>query len=211
MTLQALPTQPEVWRPSPGYHCAALQEDSKARAVSTVEDEADEYWKEWWQKCDRLMKLQVPPPNPAGRLARYQNKPVQELPPVPPLPTLDAQQKVVMVEQPQPPRTGSWTGQKIDFPRDFEDDMDDWVQLEPVSPRRDQVWREVAMIEMMAMGQMGMGQPPEMLPMPEPTSGVAGDLPAPAWKKVTNVIRNAEGRIERVEETEEPPDDAVQP
>ncbi len=181
MTLQALPSQPEVWRPTAGYHLAALQEDSQARSVSVAEKSCDEYWEEWWAKCDKLMVMQVPTPPPAGRLVRYQQKPVFEAPPVPPMPMADAKGQVQLMEQPQPPLTGSWSGQKIDFPQDYADDMQDWMKLEPVSLRRDQVLRELAVFEMQMAGEAGMAAPPALGGLPPATSGVAGDLPALPW------------------------------
>ncbi len=180
MTLQALPTQPTVWIPTVGYHCAALQEDSKARSISAVEDGSDEYWDEWWAKCDSVMRMQVPHKPPLERLARYLNKPVMEAPPVPPQAMLGPKGEVQLIEQPQPPRTGSWLGQKGDFPQDFAEDMTDWVQLEPVSMRRDQVMREIAGFELLMAGQQGMAPPPELTQAP-PTSGVADELPALPW------------------------------
>ncbi len=181
MTLQALPSQPEVWRPTGGYHLAALQEDSQARSVSVAEKSADQYWEEWWAKCDKLMAMQVPVPPPAQRLVRYQQKPVFEAPPVPPMVMPDAKGQPQVMEQPQPPLTGSWSGQKIDFPSDFQHDLMDWMKLEPVSLRRDQVLRELAVFEMQIAGQQGMAQPPALAGLPPPTSGVAGDLPELPW------------------------------
>ena len=181
MTLQALPSQPEVWRPTGGYHLAALQEDSQARSISVAEKSADQYWEEWWAKCDKLMAMQVPLPPPAQRLVRYQQKPVFEAPPVPDLIVPDAKGQPVAQPQPQPPLTGSWSGQKIDFPNDFQHDMMDWMKLEPVSLRRDQVLRELALFEMQMAGQQGMAQPPSLAGLPPPTSGVAGDLPPLPW------------------------------
>ncbi len=181
MTLLALPKAQEVWRPSPGYLLAGVQDTQSAEKSQKVAVKAaDKYWEEWWAKCDATKKRQVPPPPPAGRLARYQNKPTMEAPPVPPLPTLDAKQQIVMVEQPQPPRTGSWAGQKVDFPKDYEHAMADWIQLEPISPRRDQVLREIAGIEIMMTAEQGMAEPPAV-GLPPPTSGVAGELPELPW------------------------------
>lgn len=182
MTLQALPKQPEAWRPSPGYSAAALREQSEAKALGAINDAAEDYWTQFWHDCDALMLMEYPTPPPAQRLVRWQNKPTQELPPVPPAPMVtDDKGTVEMIEQAQPPLTGSWFGQKIDFPKDYEADMQDWVQLEPVSMRRDQVLREVAGLEMMALAQQQMTAPPA-LPAPEPaTSGVVEKLPDIGW------------------------------
>jgi hypothetical protein len=182
MTLQALPTQPTVWRPDAGYLAAACREQSDAHALSIIQEAADGYWgEEFWPQCDKLMLLEKPTPPPAQRLSWYQLKPVQEAPPVPPVPVQGPKGEVQLAPQPQPPRTGSWMGQKIDFPNDYQHDMEDWAKLEPVSLRRDQVWREIATLEMMAAGQQGMTQPPEALPQLPPTSGEPGPLPPIPW------------------------------
>ena len=181
MTLQALPTEPVVWRPNAGYYLAAVREISDARALQVLQEAADEYWAEFWRKCDKLMLLEKPTPPPMQRLAWYQAKPVAELPPVPSMPIAGPKGETQLVQQPQPPKTGSWMGQKIDFPNDYEHDMEDWIKLEPVSLRRDQVWREVAGLEMLAAGQQGLSQPPEALPQQQPTSGVPGELPPLPW------------------------------
>ena len=182
MTMQALPKQPEAWRPTPGYSAAALREDSEAKALKAINDASDDYWADWHRDCDSLMVLMYPTPRPAERLVRYQNKPVQEMPPVPPMVGADEKGEPVLIEQPQPMPTGSWMGQKIDFPEDYSEDMRDWVQLEPVSPRRDQVQREIAGLEMyMAAEEAAMSAPPALPALPPPTSGIVEDLPDVQW------------------------------
>ncbi len=182
MTMRALPTQPEAWRPTAGYYLAAVNEVSAARAVSVSNEAIDEYWKGFWEQCDALMLLEKPTPPPMLRLAWYQQKPVQELPPVPPLPMQGPKGEVQLIEQPQPPKTGSWMGQKIDFPNDFAHDLEDWIKLEPVSLRRDQVLREMAGLEMLATAEQGLGGAPQALPQQPPTSGVTPELPPLPWQ-----------------------------
>ncbi len=49
--------------------------------------------------------------------------------------------------------SGSWTGQKSKYPNEFDAAMKKWTELEPVSPRRGQVLRAIALIEALEMGQ----------------------------------------------------------
>lgn len=181
MTMMALPKQPEASRPSPGYNAAALREESEAKALTVLNDGADAYWEGFWHDCDALMLLEWPTPPPAKRLVWYENKPTFEQPPVPPLAMTDKKGAVEMVPQPQPPATGSWMGQKLDFPEDFYADIKDWVQLSPTSFRRDQVLREIAGAEMQQAAQQAMAAPPALPPLAPPTSGVVEKLPDVKW------------------------------
>lgn len=183
MTMRSVGNVQAVWQPSAGYHTAALAEGSQADAVKAVQDGADEYWADFWERCDSLMVLMVPKPGPAERLHVYRNKPTQEQPAPPPQMSVDAKGKPVMMQQPPPPPTGSWLGQKTQFPLDYAADLEDWISLEPLSLRRDQVLRELAVIEAVQTGQMGMSAPPA-LSLPPPTSGVAENLPAIKWEGV---------------------------
>lgn len=118
------------------------------------------YWEEWWSKVLRLAKQQVPTPPPVMRLRLYQNKPTLVMPP---LPTVDPATGQVLVDQ--TPLPGSWHEEKTTFPKLFDEDLQDWIKLEPVSVRRDQVLRELATIEALETGQGAMENPPE-LPQP---------------------------------------------
>lgn len=174
--------QPVVWVPSGGYHLAAVRDlESEAKALGIIEDASEEYFEGFWRDNDRLMLQMYPTPDPEARKLRYNAKPVQELPPVPPAVMADEKGEPVLVEQPQPPLTGSWSGQKIDFPQDYADDMADWIKLEPTSMRRDQVLREIAVIEAMIAGQQGMTAPPVLPAQAPATSGVVADLPDIGW------------------------------
>ncbi len=184
MTLQSLPSQPVAWIPTAGYDLASVAVlISPARAVAVENEAIDEYWASWHKQCDELMLLEYPTPPPIQRLAHYQQKPVHELPPPPPMVQPDAKGQPVLVQQPAPPRTGSWSGQKISFPRDYDEDIQDWIKLEPFSLRRDQVLREIAMLEMLSAGQQGLAAPTSEAPLPQaaPTSGVTPDLPPLPW------------------------------
>lgn len=171
MTLQRLPQEQTVWIPTAGYHLACLEND--AARQRTLDEAWDEYWKDYWQRCDDWMQEVYPKPPPNWRLAFYHRKPV-EPPPLPP-PVVDPKTGAV-VQQPAPAPSASWHEQRARFPDDFQDDMADWVQLEPVSVIRDVVLRQLAVIDALETGQQAMsgggtfplqGNPPPAFSPPE--------------------------------------------
>lgn len=172
---------PTVFLPSAGVCLAKLvRRASQAEAVSVQYGAIDKYWAEYMDKCDQLMEAMYPTPVPADRLRIYQNKPITVAPPPPPM--LDAK-GLPMPGPPAPPPPASWHEQRARFPLDFRDQMKDWVQLEPVSVRRDQVMRELAALDIqeeMAQANTAMSAPPLQQP---PAFSDAAAPPPEQWPK----------------------------
>ncbi len=177
MTLQSLPQQPTVYIPTPGEHLAHLATESEKQRV--LFKACDDFWDDWWQRCDALMLAQYPTPNDQDFLAILQHKPTVAPPVAPPI--LDPKTgQPVPGQPPPPPVPATWHEQRQRFPNDFQEDMATWVRLEPVSVRRNQVLTQLALLDALETGQQGMGNPPA-LPPPPPAFSPAAAPPPQSW------------------------------
>lgn len=173
----------QVFLPTPGYHIASLIDLQETHwAAQIVADVIKEYWETWWASRDEVMLDMVPKPNPATRLSIYQNKP--SLPPLEPGPVDPATGQPLVDPQtgmpvPGPRPMASWYDQRKTFKNDYDADMADWVQLEPNSPRRTQVMRELAGQDLQDTATQAQG--PAQLTQAPPFSPTPRAAPPQRW------------------------------